>query len=191
MGQNRPVLVEGGSTHTRRGHAAGPTRACRSTASRSSAYGPELLGLKLEEAERVVKPDDLGVLRVLFGREDASGALLSEILDAWSQVLAEATATWLSLGNALTPILQSRGAMTAVCSWPAPRAVTWKACRPRSCSAASGVQPRSCHTRPRAVRLLRAVGRPVREIRRFQITSDGCWQTNRHEVRGGIQVVFA
>ena len=67
------------------------------------ASGPELLGLQLEEAERVVEPDDLDVLRVLFGREDASGALLSEILDAWSQVLAEATATWLSLGNALTP----------------------------------------------------------------------------------------
>ena len=53
------------------------------------ASGPELLGLQLEEAERVVEPDDLDVLRVLFGREDASGALLSEILDAWSQVFAD------------------------------------------------------------------------------------------------------
>src|SRR5690348_4421036 len=71
------------------GRAAAPRPAPGPKRSRGGAHGPELLRLKLEDAERVVQTDDLGVLALLVRRELAGRALPRELLDARREVLAD------------------------------------------------------------------------------------------------------
>ena len=74
------------ASHKRRRRDVERTRGPRQKRSRRDARGQQFLGLELEQAERIVEPNDLGVLDTLFRTESSSSALSGEFFDTWSQI---------------------------------------------------------------------------------------------------------